>query len=380
MTKRSRNDEFDERHSLKERSSDLEEAELERKHWLPWKEAHAEALQTAPARWVDQLRQFIISRRPAETDDSDVKSFLSSIESYGLMPTLVYQINRDDVEKNRDEYLYPNLLREFGLFQAPYEILRDTLAVEQNADVRGLAVKWLRRYAEPEFNPVPLLVPLLSDRAPTARYWAALHLSELAPESPGLVPVLIEALQADYWAAYIRRSWHFGCSCRGETALALARLGTAARPALPALSGFPFKDDESFDQVAIQLARGLISGEVEPAIETLANSFSLFKSVPADFGYLAAPNVWLILSEQVYPMVLDGLRHPAHAVRRAAAEMSWQICDDNGDPPWRGSATGMSHVVETSAIVNALQATRVEDNPLVAQAVAYALRKFDASL
>jgi hypothetical protein len=66
------------------------------------------------------------------------------------------------------------------------------------------------------------------------RWWGAVHLSRLAPQTPGLVPVLISALNGSWWSS-ARVGWDYGLTGAGVAAEALGHLGAQACIAVPDL-------------------------------------------------------------------------------------------------------------------------------------------------
>jgi hypothetical protein len=57
--------------------------------------------------------------------------------------------------------------------------------------------KWLPKYATDAIA-IPILVRLLNDTVPEVGWWAAVHLSRMAPEIPGLINV---------WRQRVSFSW-----------------------------------------------------------------------------------------------------------------------------------------------------------------------------
>lgn len=113
-----------------------------------------------------------------------------------------------------------------------FSLIVDALA-EGGSYTRIMAAKWLPKYA-PDDSAIPLLVSALNDKEAEVRWWAAVHLSRLAPETSGLVAVLVEALTGN-WYSSARVCWDFGISGSGEAAEALGHLRAQAIAAVPAL-------------------------------------------------------------------------------------------------------------------------------------------------
>ena len=92
------------------------------------------------------------------------------------------------------------------------------------------SVKW---FADSSGNPKEIeeiLVPVLKSDKDKNRWWAAMHLSRHAPDTEGLLEVLLEALKSDWIAMKIDNS-STGLTGKGEAAKALARLDKRAEDA-----------------------------------------------------------------------------------------------------------------------------------------------------
>ena len=113
-----------------------------------------------------------------------------------------------------------------------FDLMIDALASE-NAYTRKTAAKWFPKYLSDDCA-IPLLTKALQDPEPDVRWWAAIHLSRLAPETKGLVPVLVEALHAN-WYCSARLCWDYSLYGGGEAAEALGHLGALAADAIPDL-------------------------------------------------------------------------------------------------------------------------------------------------
>ncbi len=113
-----------------------------------------------------------------------------------------------------------------------FELMVEAFASE-NAYTRKKAAKWLPKYLSEDYA-IPLLTKALQDPEPEVRWWAAIHLSRLAPETQGLVRVLVEALHAS-WYCSARLCWDYSHYGAGEAAEALGHLGALAADAIPDL-------------------------------------------------------------------------------------------------------------------------------------------------
>jgi hypothetical protein len=102
-----------------------------------------------------------------------------------------------------------------------------------DANTRTKASKWLPKYLA-EDSAIALLTHVLQDSEAEVRWWAAIHLSRLAPETQGLVALLVEALHAN-WYCSARLCWDYDLYGEGEAAEALYHLGAAAVDAIPSL-------------------------------------------------------------------------------------------------------------------------------------------------
>jgi uncharacterized protein (TIGR02996 family) len=91
------------------------------------------------------------------------------------------------------------------------------------------------RYAPDRDTAVAVLTEAIRHSPPAEQQWmAALQLTNLAPDTTGLVDVLASAL-ADDWTASEESSYGVGIGGAGMAAAALARVGEQAKPALPLL-------------------------------------------------------------------------------------------------------------------------------------------------
>ena len=114
-----------------------------------------------------------------------------------------------------------------------YSLIAAALA-EGNVYARQMAAKWLPKYA-PDDSAIPLLLSVLNDKEAEVGWWAAVHLSRLAPETSGLVAVLVEALNG-HWLSSARVCWDFDISGKGEAAEALGHLGAQGLAGVSALT------------------------------------------------------------------------------------------------------------------------------------------------
>ena len=130
----------------------------------------------------------------------------------------------------------------------------------EHAYTRKKAAKWLPKYVS-EDCAIPMLTTALQDPEPEVRWWGAIHLSRLAPETQGLVPALVEALHAS-WYCSARLCWDYSLYGAGEAAEALGHLGALAADALPDLiSAIPTLYEYNAQLAARAVAR--IAGNAE---------------------------------------------------------------------------------------------------------------------
>jgi hypothetical protein len=200
--------------------------------------------------WVRQVALGIGGLPPKSRERFELECFLSRLrhhtqKSYGdVLFTAMSFLDGQDYEKrpweDDSEVLFTALnYSNVGqaVFACPFcdisSLLPEVLA-NGNASAQAMAAKWLPKYLD-DTTAVPMLIPLLYDPAAAGRWWAAIHLSRLAPDTPEIVKVLVEMLAGDGRCRSDRLHWDYGLTGIGEAAEALGHLGALARAAIPAL-------------------------------------------------------------------------------------------------------------------------------------------------
>ena len=190
----------------------------------------------------DWIRRIESALQSGQADDSSIelKCFLERVRRHGqepggnLLSAAMSFLDGEDYEKRPWEddshFLLTALLYgSTNLFSLTAAALTDG-----NAYARKTAAKWLPKYAHQD-SAVSLLLIALDDPEVEVRWWAAVHLSRLAPDTPGLVAVLIDALNGS-WYSSVRIHWDYGLTGAGEAAEALGHLGAQASMAVPDLT------------------------------------------------------------------------------------------------------------------------------------------------
>lgn len=141
---------------------------------------------------------------------------------------------------NIDTWMFrPSMGLGFEVIRYVLENLDQGEKLDQYPHLIEIAVKWLQQFAPNPDDAVRLLSAWLpysdskNHALQQAGFWAAVHLSEPAPQTPGLATALGRAFaqRSPYWRAQDRH-----CSCRLATVSnALANLGSRAEAILPAL-------------------------------------------------------------------------------------------------------------------------------------------------
>ena len=149
------------------------------------------------------------------------------------MSAVMSFVDAPDYEKHpwEDDSIYLKAAHEYCDEDLPSLILQALASGDEYT--RRLAAKWLPRYVAGSFA-ADLLAKLLGDPDRRVAWWAAVHLSRLAPKAPGLGQTLVEALSGE-WIPSARLVFQHGLTGAGEAAAALAQLGAEARSAVPAL-------------------------------------------------------------------------------------------------------------------------------------------------
>jgi hypothetical protein len=203
---------------------------------------HAELLARTPERY----REWIV-RVVAASEDPKVplqrrgwlEGFLRRVQwsqkepRGGLLSAVMSFVDAPDYEKHywEDDSIYLTAAHEYCDEDLPSLILQALASGDEYA--RRLAAKWLPRYVAGSFA-ADLLAKLLGDPDRRVAWWAAVHLSRLAPKTPGLLQTLMEALRGK-WVPSARLVYEHGLTGTGEAAAALAQLGAEARSAVPEL-------------------------------------------------------------------------------------------------------------------------------------------------
>jgi hypothetical protein len=203
---------------------------------------HAELLALTPERY----REWIV-RVEAGSEEPEValqrrhwlKGFLRRLQwaqqepHGGLLSAVMSFVDAPDYEKHpwEDDSICLTAAHEYCDEDVPSLILRALASGDEYA--RRLAAKWLPRYVAGSFA-ADLLAKLLGDPDRRVACWAAVHLSRLAPQAPGLLQTLVEALGGE-WVPSARLVFQHGLTGAGEAAAALAQLGAEAQSAVPAL-------------------------------------------------------------------------------------------------------------------------------------------------
>jgi hypothetical protein len=170
---------------------------------------------------------FSADGRTFSTEDFFLRDFfLRDLRNGGFICAVVWNINEDDADSKERRRGAMNRLPDDSIAWPVIQYVLDN----DNSGLRDLACKWVTDYAPDCETAVAVLTKALRRKCPIA----ALQLSRLAPDTPGLVDVLAVALGYE-WIASNRSSYDYRLGGAGEAALALARLGTTARPALARL-------------------------------------------------------------------------------------------------------------------------------------------------
>jgi hypothetical protein len=219
------------------------------------------------ARTPEQYREWVV-RVIAASEDSEVslqrrhwlKCFLQRLrlsqrESHGgLLSAVMSFVDAPDYEKHHweNDSICLEAALQYGE-DLPSLILQALASGDEYT--RRLAAKWLPRYVAGSFA-ADLLAPLLGDPDRRVAWWAAVHLSRLAPRTPGLRQTLVEAL-TDEWIPSARLVFQHGLTGTGEAAAALMQLGAEARSAVPALIEAGAPEWSTHDCDALWAARAI---------------------------------------------------------------------------------------------------------------------------
>ncbi len=188
--------------------------------------------------WIRRIAQ-VLQDSEAEGNAMELKWFLERVRNHqkglhgDVLSASMSFLNSADYEKRPGEDDSRVLWEAVRYCNGTIVSLIGDALAEGNAYSRTMAAKWLPKYA-PDASAIPLLMSALTDKEAEVSWWAAVHLSRLAPETPGLVAVLVKALNG-HWLSSARVCWDFGSYGEGEAAEALGRLGARAMAAVPAL-------------------------------------------------------------------------------------------------------------------------------------------------
>jgi hypothetical protein len=158
---------------------------------------------------------------------------IDSPKAIDVLQTVVSFLDAQDYEKRPWEDDSSCLVEAMEYCDEKLAELIQAALAEGDEYTRRTAAKWLAKYAPDEIA-APVYRGLLRDSQPRVRWWAAVHLSRIAPETEGLTAVLVEAMKGE-WMPSARVLWCFDLSGMGEAAEALGHLGNAAREAIPDL-------------------------------------------------------------------------------------------------------------------------------------------------
>ncbi len=207
------------------------------------------------------------------------------------MRTMLEQIDLDDpfeLPQDHYEYVLPRVCPDRATWY-PF-VLEELHDPEPKWQI--MAAKWL-----PELAPDPAaasaeLTWWLPHPTPRVRWWVALHLSQLAPQTPRLAAVLADALH-ESWPGYWRRAWQDACGGRGLVAETLLCLGPAARVAVPVLRRALLEDtwNDFFamhDYPALVATLAALTGEVDEAVAALGDDLptTFPRRASATAGYM----------------------------------------------------------------------------------------------
>ncbi|MBX9696371.1 MAG: hypothetical protein K2Z81_28545 [Cyanobacteria bacterium] len=197
---------------------------------------------------------------------STVDDFLRSIETEGFPEAIAQAVDsRDYVKGNAWEKSRLDIMDQI----LPTGRLLAAILSEAVAQDSTLAVKW---FAEASGSPKEIsktLVPVLQSEKDKNRWWAAIHLSRSAPETDGLLDVLLEALRSDWIAAKLDHS-SSGMTGKGEAARAIARLNKRAKGADEALERELTREEiDAADAAEISGALYHLTGDLENTLDHL---------------------------------------------------------------------------------------------------------------
>lgn len=201
-----------------------------------------ELIEAASGSDRDWIRRIAFALQTGEVDGSAIEltSFLERVRLHSkvlggnLHSAAMSFLDGEDYEKRPWEDDSHFLLTASQYGSTSIFSLTAAALTDGNTYARKTAAKWLPKYA-PDDAAVSLLLRALDDPESEVRWWAAVHLSRLAPQTPGLLPVLIGALNGS-WCSSARVCWDYGLTGAGEAAEALGRLGALASLTVPDLT------------------------------------------------------------------------------------------------------------------------------------------------
>jgi hypothetical protein len=236
------------------------------------------------ARTPERHREWIV-RVVAASDEPEValqrrpwlKGFLRRLQwsqqgsHGGLLSAVMSFVDAPDYDKHHweDDSICLEAAHEFCDEDVPSLILQALASGNEYA--RRMAAKWLPRYVARSFA-ADFLAKRLGDPDRRVAWWAAVHLSRLAPQTPDLRETLVEALNGK-WIPSARLVFQHGLTGAGEAAAALRQLGGEARSAVPALVEIGAPEWSAYDYDGLWAAsaiwriagnRGVLDGLLAP--------------------------------------------------------------------------------------------------------------------
>jgi hypothetical protein len=278
-------------------------------------DAVAQALAECPEEFLPWLRA--VHSRYIMDRCSDAAQLLDEVARLGFIRAVLANVDCDDTTaKNRRRGWNDNRLPNTHVVPA---VLRHAIAHEE-PEWRALATKWLPTYLRDDRDElVALLTCALQRPAAPDSFHAALHLAELAPDTPGLIERLIDATRVA-WIATRNAHYETGETGADRAAALLVKLGCRADVVLPVCARLLVRDDS----------------HAEPHAERTLTAF--LNQLPA------AANRWT--DEDRWTFTLRG---------KSAWELDWAVfadfLDDRADP--RGEYVRLRHAFARSEPISA---------------------------